>query len=258
MIKRRKEKENFMNHLYRKKHWKRVGIIFLICSALAGGILSGFEYQLLKNYHQELKEVIGQLNSYEKEVYVANGEIACGTVISEENVRKEVRYMDWQTKDLFSEKDFGKQLMTDVSDGDCLLLNMVVPVTENIREVFLSEVEIAQHLTSGNRIDIRIRYANAEDYIVLSNKCMISYDDVNGIVLRLTEEEILLLSSAVADESRYDGTNLYAVKYPEKEQMEVGEINYIPNKEILEMFGLENTKGVLRTALEWRLEQMEE
>ena len=159
-----------MSHLYRKRHWKRVGIIFLVCSTLAGGILSGFEYRLLKNCRQELKKVIGQLSSYEKNVYVADGELACGTVISEENVRKEVRYLDWQTEQLFSEKDFGKQLMTDVSDGDCLLFQMVVPVTENVREVFLSEVEIERHLISGNRVDIRIRYENAEDYIVLSNK----------------------------------------------------------------------------------------
>ena len=86
---------------------------------------------------------------------------------------------------------------------------------------------------------------------------MIAYDDIDGMVLRLTEEEILLLSSAVADKDCYKGTNLYAVKYPEQEQMEEGSVNYIPNKEILGMLGLENTKGVLRTALEWRLEQME-
>lgn len=246
-----------MNQLYRKKHWKRVGIIFLVCLALTGGILSGFEYQLLKDYRQELKEVIGRLNSYQKNVYVAVGELACGTVISEENVRKEVRYVDLGTEAFFSEKDFGKKLMMDVSDGDCLLLNMVVPVTESVREVFLSEVEIAEHLMSGNRVDIRIRYANAEDYIVLSNKYMVAYDDINGMVLRLTEEEILLLSSAIADVNCYDGTKLYAVKYPEQEQMEAGNVNYIPNREILTMLGVENTKGVLRTALEWRLEQME-
>ena len=39
--------------------------------------------------------------------------------------------------------------------------------------------------------------------------------------------------------------------------MEEGNVNYIPNKQILGMLGLENTKGVLRTALEGRLEQME-
>lgn len=245
-----------MNHLYRKRHWKKVGIIFLVCSTVAGGILSGFEYQLLKNCRQELKKIMGQLNSYEKNVYVADGELACGTVISEENVRKEVRYLDWQTEQLFSEKDFGKQLMTDVLDGDCLLLNMVVPVTENVREVFLSEVEIERHLISGNRVDIRIRYANAEDYIVLSNKYMVAYDDIAGMILRLTEEEILLLSSAIADKSHYEGTKLYAVKYPEQEQMEVSDVNYIPNREILVMLGIENTKGVVRDALELRLEQM--
>lgn len=247
-----------MNHLYRKKHWKRVGIVLLICFALAGAILSGFEYQLLNDYQQKLKNVTNQINSYRKNVYVADGELACGTVISEQNVRKEVRYMDGKEEKFLSEKDFGKKLITDISDGDCLFVDMVVPVTESVREVFLSEIELAQHLEAGNRVDVRIRYANAEDYIVLSNKYMVAYENSSGMVLRLTEEEILLLSSAIADESRYQGTRLYAVKYPEQEPMEVGNVTYIPNQKILAMLELENTKGEFRTALEWRLEQMEE
>lgn len=246
-----------MNYLYRKKHWKRVGLVLLVCSTLAGGILSGFEYQLLNDYQQKLKDITNQINSYQKNVYVADGELACGTVISEETVRKEVRYIDWEKEKFFSEKDFGKKLIMDISDGDCLLADMVVPVTENVREVFLSEIEMPEHLEAGNRIDVRIRYANAEDYIVLSNKFMVAYEDVSGMILRLTEEEILLLSSAIVDEGRYLGTRLYAVKYPEQELMEVGNVTYVPNQEILTMLELENTKGEFRTALEWRLEQME-
>lgn len=247
-----------MNHLYRKKHWKRIGIILLVCSTLAGGILSGFEYQMLNDCQQELQEATKKINSYQREVYVADGELACGTVISEDNVRKEVHYTDWKVEEFISEKDFGKKLITDVSNGDCLLVDMVIPVTESVREVFLSEIEIAQHLEAGNRVDIRIRYANAEDYVVLSDKCMVLYEDIKGMVLRLTEEELLLLSSAIVDSSRYLGTRLYAVKYPEQEPMEVGRVTYIPNKEILVMLGVENTKGELRAALEWRLEQMKE
>ena len=49
---------------------------------------------------------------------------------------------------------------------------------------------------------------------------------------------------------------MYAVKYPEQEQMEVSDVNYIPNREILGMLGIENTKGVVRAALESRLEQI--
>ena len=256
-IKERRENV-FMNHLYRKKHWKRAGIVLLVCTALSSGILSGFEYQLLKDCQQELKEAKKQINNYQKNVYVADGELACGTVISEENVRKEVRYMDWNQEDFFSEDDFGKKLIVDVSDGDCLLSDMAVKVTESVREVFLSEIEIAEHLETGNRVDIRIRYANAEDYTILSDKYLVAYEEIDGMVLRLTEEEILLLSSAIADERQYQGTRLYAVKYPEQETMEAGSVTYIPNKEILRMLGLENAKGEGRIALEGRLEYMED
>ena len=83
-------------------------------------------------------------------------------------------------------------------------------------------------------------------------------DDTKGtfdVSLELTEEEILLLSSAVSDSDRYKNTKLYVVEYPEYKQVETSTANYIATMEILVQLGREKTEGESRKALERRLLQ---
>jgi len=123
----------------------------------------------------------------------------------------------------------------------------------NGREVFLPDIKLNNNIISGDRIDIRIRYDNAEDYTVLLDKKVRQCDSGTGIVLELTEEEILMISSAVADMGQYAGTSLYAAKYPENSKMAEGKVNYVPNKAVLLLLGREKTEGESRNALEERL-----
>jgi len=129
---------------------------------------------------------------------------------------------------------------------------------EDVRQIFVSEAELAEHLVAGNRIDVRIRYDNAEDYLILSDKMLIKCEAESGMVLELSEEEILLLSSAIADGQRYEGTRIYAVSYPENQQLEAGTVTYIANENILRMLGRETTEGESRIALEQRLKQIKQ
>lgn len=124
---------------------------------------------------------------------------------------------------------------------------------KDVREVFLSEVELSGYLQAGDMVDVRIRYCNAEDYIVLSGKILVECEVGHGIVLLLTEEEILYISSAVADCENYENTRLYAVEYPEEVKQSEGSTNYISSMEILAMLDKETTEGERRLALEQRL-----
>ena len=129
--------------------------------------------------------------------------------------------------------------------------------SEDVREVFVAEAELAGHLQTGDRIDIRIRYFNAEDYLVLADKILVKCDTDSGMVFELSEKEILMLSSAISDCRLYEKTKLYAVAYPEYQRLEAGTVNYIANREIQLILGTETTEGESRTALEQRLEQCE-
>ena len=129
---------------------------------------------------------------------------------------------------------------------------------DNVREVFITEAELPGHLESGDRIDVRIRYGNAEDYLVLADKVLVKYSTENGMVLELSEKEILMISSAISDCQKYSKTKLYAVAYPERISSGIGCVTYLANEEIQRMLGTETTERESRIALEERLMQAEQ
>ena len=212
-----------------------------------------FGYREMKKSLTEKKALEEQLDSYSHMVYVTVENLTKGSIISEENLNREVRYSDIPEEEFITEQNFGMALALDVGAGTCLTNNMLYNPGHSVREVFLSEVGIPEYLQTGDRVDIRIRYENAEDYTVLADKILVECESGGGMVLELTEEEILLLSSAITDTEKYSNTWLYAVKYPEYKAMDSSIVNYIANSEILALLGKEKTKGESRTALERRL-----
>lgn len=188
---------------YRKRCWKRAGVISLFLTTVLCGVLAAYEYRERRSYEELYTNALEQLRSCQ-EVEIIQGS---------------------------GEKD--------------------------IREIYIAEAELSGHLETGDRIDVRIRYHNAEDYLVLADKLLVKYENGSGMVLTLTEKEILLLSSAISDCKVYEGTKLYAVAYPEDIQAEAGNMSYVANKNVLLMLGTEQTEGESRIALEMRLEQTE-
>lgn len=73
-------------------------------------------------------------------------------------------------------------------------------------------VKLFAGINIGDAVDVRISFPNGEDYIVLSQKEIISIDEA-GIVLIVNEEDIMKMSSAKIDMNKYEGANIYAVKY---------------------------------------------
>ena len=120
------------------------------------------------------------------------------------------------------------------------------------REVWIQGIELGDAIQEGERLDIRISYANAEDYTVLADKEVRLLQGKAELVLLLKEEEILLLSSALADARCYPEVRLYAVRYPENPE-EQGTVNYLPNKEVANLLSLTQDQILERTRLELRL-----
>ena len=187
-----------MSKGYRKKVWKRTGVVLLVILVVVEFFLIVHGYDEIKGCNKINNELIKQLQVY---------------------AQKEEKAEE----------------------------------LEDIREVFLAQVEMSDYLQAGDKVDIRIRYFNAKDYIVLSGKKLVKCEAGRGIVLLLAEEEILSVSSAIADCENYENTKLYAVEYPEEVDGHGGSANYISNIEILAMLGKETTEGERRIALEQRL-----
>lgn len=240
---------------YKRSRWKGIiyaGMVTVFLSALAGMVLM---YQKLEECQMKLNIQEKQLVSCQRTVYSALENLPKGTVINEENVCQEIRYIDIPQEELISRDELGMTLNYDVKAGTCLMVSMLEYNAEKSREVFVSEVELSEFFQIGDRVDIRIRYDNAEDYTVLADKILVNCIPSKGMVIELSDKEILLLSSAIADKNEYKDTKLYAVKYPENKQQESGRVTYIAKREILRLLGKEKTEGESRAALEERLMQ---
>ncbi len=240
---------------YKKNRWKRVVSAGLVSASVAAGSIAVLEYQKAGEYLLEKEKLEAQLDSYRHMVYLAAEKIPKGTVLDETMVYQEIRYSDLSDREFITEEAFGKTLAVDVAEGICLRPDMLYSEQGNVREVFISEVELPEHLATGDRIDIRIRYENAEDYIVLVDKVLTRCESGNGMLLKLSEDEILFLASAVTDSGNYTGTKLYAAEYPEYAVIDRAQVNYIAKREILALLGREKTEGESRAALEERLLQ---
>ena len=78
-------------------------------------------------------------------------------------------------------------------------------------------ITLPSDLDVGDYIDVRIRFATGEDYAVVVGKKVellgAAEEKSNTIFLRLNEEEIVRMSSAIIESYVKGGINLYANKY---------------------------------------------
>lgn len=243
---------------YKRKTWKYVGIAGLVFITVTAVVLVILTWCKLEECSYEKSVLQEQLNSYRHVVYVAAEKLSRGTVLTEENTYQEVRYSDLPQEEFVTEDAIGKAVALDVAEGTCLTGAMLCNKEADIREVFISGVDISDNLKSGDRVDVRIRYKNAEEYIVLADKVMLECVPGKGMILELKEAELLLISSAISDCESYEDTRLYVVKYPDYRLTEERSVNYIANQDILVLLGKEKTERESRTALEQRLMQREQ
>ena len=244
-----------MNRNYKKNKWKKIGKIGIYIVCFFSCVIAAYEYYGWKKCQTNVSFLEEKLKAFERTVYVATEKLPKGSVLTKDILDKQVRYLDYSQDVFITEDDFGKALALDVTEGTCLMKLMVCHSEDNIREFFLDAVEIPEHIQKGDRIDIRIRYGNAEEYVVLADKIILDCRVGYGMVLALTEEECLLISSALSDTREFTKTKLYIVEYPEYDQKEKGQITYLANQDVLLQLGKEKTKGESRRALEQRLMQ---
>lgn len=85
-------------------------------------------------------------------------------------------------------------------------------LTQDVRTQQVTAVLLPAKLTVGEYVDIRLQVPSGVEYIVLSQKQVL---DIVGttIWLNLSEDELLLLNSAIVDSYMTKGSKLYAVEY---------------------------------------------
>ena len=124
--------------------------------------------------------------------------------------------------------------------------------TDDLRKVEYNIISLPVDLSPDEYVDIRLRMPTGQDYIVVSKK-KVSIPIVNGeyladtIQMNLTEEEILMMSGAILENFKVEGSELHATRYTEAGIQSAATMTYYPNSEVQKL--LEKDPNVVRKAI---------
>ncbi|WP_033167848.1 SAF domain-containing protein [Clostridium sp. KNHs205] len=223
----------------------------LLCVILPAGIFTG--YLKVKSIYEHRIEIMSEvLQQYTVTVYVASAEIKAGDIITGTTVTVTETLSGQDKKNFMSETDIGHKALVDIPAGTHILKNMIAEeaMGDSIREVEFSLNLAGENIKEGDYTDIRLRYPNGEDYIVVSKSCISRIDTVKGyLYLKLSPDEIHLMSSALVDCFLKSGTYLYTTKYIAASYQEPSFVTYTPNEDVLSL--IQQDPNVLEAARDY-------
>ncbi|MBE5819698.1 MAG: hypothetical protein E7310_02605 [Clostridiales bacterium] len=122
-------------------------------------------------------------------------------------------------------------------------------LTDDVRIVEYNMITLPTNINIDDYIDIRLTLPNGQDFIVVSKAKVISIQDTT-IGLYLSEEEILMMNSAMVEAYTMTASNFYAIQYVEAGNQEKAGVTYTPTPEVRALIGydsniVENARAVL-------------
>ncbi|ABX41221.1 hypothetical protein Cphy_0834 [Lachnoclostridium phytofermentans ISDg] len=177
-------------------------------------------------------------------VYLAKDTINPGEILSDDNLKKVYLECDMPTEYYITEVQLGTMAIIPIEVDMPILRTMCSKgaISDELREVSCEVVNLNDNLMENDYVDIRLRYSNGEDYVVLSKKSVHNLSSLERqkqgeetCYLWLKEEEILNFSAAMVDAYIYSGSSFYTVKYLEPQLQEASNVTYIPRLETLDM-----------------------
>lgn len=132
------------------------------------------------------------------------------------------------------------------------------PTPDDLRHREMKAVYLPSNLIKGDVVDIRVQFPTGQDYIVLSKK-KIDKLQTPAFWTTLSEQEILLLSSALVDAYLHQAT-IYALTYVEPELQAKAIPTYPPNEEVAKLIAsdpniVQRAEKQLETAVRRLLEE---
>lgn len=232
------------------------GIVFFVCYFSSKQIA-------VRKYEVLLEEQNIIMEAACRRVYITRKEVKRGEVFTEENT--EQRYLlSEQNPDALAVEVIGTKACADLPAG--VILNTVLcykpECAPSERQCVFQNIGFAECFPSYTVVDVRIRYANGENYCVLKKKQLRKAEDDEEVCsFFLSEEEQLLMSAAQYDVDVYDGAELYLVGFMEERLQEDSVSDYLPSVQVMsqlcEWNGLYanfyESRRVLRIELEQRL-----
>lgn len=208
----------------------------LITLVITGAIIAFLIFQVL-NLNTEIEEI----QAHTVNAYIVIDEIKSGTEITTAQVQRVELNMDTNvdTSTLYTTIPAGLMAKVDLNPGTVMTTDLTYenePLTSDVRTVEYNVITLPSQLTTGEYIDIRLRTPDGRSLIVISHKevtipNIAGVDSTNCIWLDLSEEEILMMSSAIVEAYKMNGAMLHATRYVEPGIQEAATVTYVPNDE---------------------------
>lgn len=145
--------------------------------------------------------------------------IIVGAVVGVVVVMVLIGFLIWR-KDIANEHgddDVETSAETFIDNPSTEIKEITTEYSAKSKEYYIDYVEVGDEQEIGEFLDIRIRFPNGEDYIVVTEKT-ITYVTDKGFYMYLDEKELHMLSSARTDVDVYEGAKLYLSSYGKKQE----------------------------------------
>ena len=127
---------------------------------------------------------------------------------------------------------------TVITEKMLALKSEAVTDTNNINSTYrlveYSMIMLPTELQKGDTIDVRISYPNGQDFIVVAKK-VVEKSDSTSIWLKLREDEILKMNSAIIESYSVEGAKMYAVNYTQPGVQAAANANYPVSDKVYEL-----------------------
>ena len=181
-------------------------------------------------------------------VYVAMEDIKAGDKVTPEHfvpkkVKTDADLSIYLNPDVFFEYDedgnmFEYYAKVDIPFDSMVLTSAVVKSGSEIRNderiVEYNMIVLPTQLKNGDYVDIRYMLPTSEDYIVLSKK-YVEQTTATSIWIKVTEEELLSMNSAIVDAYTIKGSKIHATIYTDPGMQEAAIPTYAVNDNILNL-----------------------
>lgn len=222
-----------------KKSTKHYLVSLLLIACIVGVVVSVFGFYVIRSlqldYEIQMCQQEETILQHTRAVYIASRQIRAGEPIDESMLESREVICSQESEHLFTGEDIGKRALVDISAGTYLIKDLIcqTEAVDEYREVCYQSIRLTENIKNYDMVDVRIRYPNGEDYIVLTGKTICLDESSYGkCYLQLSEEEILMMSAAMYDVEMYSGTEIYTSRYIEPILQTRSLVTYLPDSEL--------------------------
>lgn len=203
-----------------RKKKPKFAIVFAVLFLAAAGF-AGYEYMQIQDLNEANAGLTENINSNTKAVYVATRYIESGETIESDGAAANVQIQNIASgiddAAYILDDQIGQVALVDIEAGYPIYVNMITEtqLSPDTRDLELVEVVPMTTQKDYDVVDVRIKFPNGEDYLVLTNKTITNLNLAScAFNIHANEEEILRFQSACVD-AYITGGMLYTTRYIE-------------------------------------------